>query len=163
EASVLESPPIEQGMIYVKTQAGTANVGLALANSNSDSNTITINLFNQEGFLAITRTVTLPANGHLARFVTEIFPELATAADFDGALSMRSSTEFSALALRLSYDKIATLPVAPFGMFRPAITGARVTSTQRTQGIVNFEVDVTDLDSDVATSSSTTVLAIGIV
>jgi hypothetical protein len=87
--------------------------------------------------------------------VTELFPALASQADFDGALSIHSSTSFSALALRLTFDKIATLPVAPDGMFRPAITSVRVTNAQRTTGQVNFEIDVADFNSDLATGSST--------
>jgi hypothetical protein len=163
EASVLESPAIERGLIYVKTQAGAANVGVAFANSESTANTITLNLFNRAGFVSGTRDITLPPNGHLAQFVTEIFPELAPVSDFDGALSIRSQTPFSALALRLTADKIATLPVAADGMYRPAITGLRIPSTQRSPAQVNFEIDVTDFDSDVATSSSTNVSAIAFV
>jgi hypothetical protein len=155
EASVLESPAIGHGLIYVKTVGGAANVGVAFANSNPDANTITLDLFNRDGFVLDTRNITLPANGHLAHFVTEIFPQLASQTDFDGALSIHSATPFSALALRLIADKIATLPVAANGMYRPAITSLRVTGTQRSPAQVNFEIDVTDFDSDIATSSST--------
>jgi len=66
-----------------------------------------------------------------------------------------SSTAFSAVALRLSSDKIATLPVAIDGMYRPAITGLRVTKTVRSPLEVDFAIDITDLDSDTATVSST--------
>lgn len=163
EASVLESPPIELGLIYVKAQSGAANVGVAFANSESSANTITLQLFDRAGFLVTSRDVTLPANGHLAQFVTEIFPQLASVADFDGALSVRSSTPFSALALRLIGDKIATLPVAENGMYRPSITGLRITATQRSPAQVNFEIDVTDFDSDIATSASTAVTSVAIV
>jgi hypothetical protein len=159
EASVLEAPPVERGLIYVKTQSGAANVGVAFTNSQAGSNTITLDLFNREGFLAGTRSITLAENGHVAQFVTEIFPELASLADFDGALSIHSSIPFSALALRLIGDKIATLPVADDGMYRPFITGLRITSTQRSPAQVNFEVDLTDFDADIATTSSTTVSA----
>jgi hypothetical protein len=95
--------------------------------------------------------------------VTQIFPQLDSVADFDGALSVRSSTPFSALALRLIGDKIATLPVAENGMYRPSITGLRITAAQRSPAQVNFEIDVTDFDSDIATSSSTTVASVAIV
>ena len=159
EASVLESTPINNGLIFVKIQSGVANVGVALENSQSSANTITLNLFNRDGFVAATRDITLPVNGHLAQFVTELFPQLGSS-DFDGALSIHGSAGFSALALRLSFDKLATLPVAENGMYRPTITGLRVTGTQRAGAKVNFQIDLTDFDSDVATGSSTSVAAI---
>ena len=158
EASVLESAPISRGLIHVKTQSGRADVGIALANSQSTTNTITLQLFNEQGFVAAIQDITLPPNGHLARFVTEIFPQLASLANFDGAVSLRGSTDFSALALRLSSDKIATLPVAANGMYRPTITALRITRTQRSPAQVNYEIDVTDFDSDAATPSSTMVV-----
>ena len=159
EASVLESAAVKRGPIYVKTQSGRANVGVAFANSQANATTITLQLFNRDGFVLSTQDVTLPPNGHVARFVTELFPELASAADFDGALSIRSATSFSALALRWSTDKIAALPIAPNGMYRPAITSVRVPKTQRSPAQVSFEVDVIDYDSDLARGSATKVAA----
>src|SRR5262249_3088007 len=122
EASVLESAPVTTGLVPVKVVAGAANVGVAFASSQTASNTISLTLFNREGFVSGSRDITLAPNGHLAQFVTEIFPQLASVSDFDGALSIRSATAFSALALRLTGDKLATLPVADNGMFRPTIT-----------------------------------------
>src|SRR5262249_44097108 len=127
EASVEESTPINRGLIYIGFHSGTANVGIAFANPQSASNTITLDLFDRTGFSAGSRQITLSPNGHLAQFVTEIFPQLASLTDFDGALSIHSTTPFSALALRLSSDKLATLPVAANGMYRPSITGLRIT------------------------------------
>jgi hypothetical protein len=160
EASVLESAPINRGLIYVKSQTGTANLGVAFANPQSTSNTISVDLFNKDGFPAGSKSITLLPNGHFAQQVTEIFPELASIADFDGALSIHSPTSFSALALRLSADKLATLPVAEDGMFRPAITDLRVTRSQRSPAQVSFEIKVTDFDSDLAISAATTVSAL---
>ncbi|PYS30391.1 MAG: hypothetical protein DMG11_05280, partial [Acidobacteria bacterium] len=157
EASVLESPPTTRGLVYVKSQSNLGTVGVAFANSQTTSSTITLQLFDRMGFVSATQDITLPPNGHLARFVTEIFPQLASVADFDGALSMHSSTAFSALALRLSSGKIATLPVDSNGMYRPSITALRVTRAQRSPAQVNFEIDITDFDSDAATASATTV------
>jgi len=157
EASVLESAAVNRGLIYVKTQSGRANVGVAFANSQADANTITLELFNRDGFVISTQDINLPPYGHVARFVTELFPQIASAADFDGALSIRSATSFSALALRLSTDKIATLPIAPNGMYRPAITSVRVPKTQRSPAQVSFEVDVIDYDMDLAAGSPVTV------
>ena len=160
EASVLESTPISRGLLYVKTESDLSNIGIAFANSQTMPNTITLQLFDGQGGMSKTQTVTLPPNGHLAQFVTEIFPQLASLKNFDGALSVHSSTPFSALALRLSSNQIATLPVASDGMYRPAIAALRITGVQRSPAQVNFQIDVADLDSDTATSSSTAVSAI---
>jgi hypothetical protein len=161
EASVLDSLPIGRGLIYVRTRAGAANVGVAFANPVSEPNTLTLDLFNHEGFLAASREVTLPANGHLAQFVTELFPQLASAAEFDGALSIRTGvSSVWAVALRLSADKLATLPVAADGMYRPSITSLRIVSAQRSPAQVTFDLDLTDLDSNIATGSSSSVNAV---
>jgi hypothetical protein len=159
EASVLESTPISQALLYVKTESNLSNVGVAFANSQKTPNTITLKLFGQGG-LPYEQTVSLPPNGHLAKFVTEIFPQVASFQNFDGALSMHSSTPFSPLALRLSLDKIAALPAAADGIYRPSIAGLRVTSMQREPVQVNFQLDVADLDADTSTTSAPIVMAI---
>jgi hypothetical protein len=162
EASVLESPQVMRGLIYVNSQPGAENIGVAFANSQPSSNTIQLELFDGTGTVVAQQQISLPPNGHLAQFVTELFPQIASGG-FVGALSMHSTTSFSAIALRLTTDKIATLPIAIDGMYRPAITGLRVTGTQRSNGQVNFQIDVTDLDSDVANSSATSVSGVAYV
>jgi hypothetical protein len=157
EASVLESAPVTRGLLYVNTQSGLANEGVAFANFQPTPNPITLDLFNSAGFLADKRTVTLPPYGHLAQFVTEIFPQLAQVPQFDGALFVHSGLAFSAVALRLSSDKLAALPVALEGMYRPSIGALRITGTQRLPAQVDFSVDLTDFDSDLATGASTTI------
>src|SRR5262249_6545366 len=100
-------------------------------------------------------------------YVTQIFPELGAPDNFDGTLFMRSTAAFSAVALRLTEEatgeKLATLPVTLDGMYRPYINTVRITSTQRSTALLNFSIDVTDDDSDVATALSTSVTAIAIV
>jgi hypothetical protein len=159
EASVLESAPGQAGLIYVKVQPGT-NVGVAFANEGSAATTVTLDAFDQQGIRVATHDISLPPNGHRARFVTELFPELAGLSEFTGSMAIHSSTSFSAIALRLTGDKIATLPIAADGMHRPAITALRVTQAQRSPAQVTFSVDITDLDSDVSTSSASPVLAV---
>jgi hypothetical protein len=158
EASVLEAAVVAGGLIHVRTGDGGSNVGIAFSNPQPESNTITLQLFNDVGFLADSREIVLAPNGHLARFVSELFPQLASASSFAGALSVHGSAGFSALALRLSSDKLATLPVSENGMYRPAISGLRVISAQRAAPVqVNFELNVTDFDMNVATGSSSSV------
>jgi hypothetical protein len=158
EASVLESPAATQALLYAKSQAGLSNVGVAFANPQTTSNVVTLKIFNRSGSLLASKDITLSPKGHLARFITEIFPDVAADPNFDGSLSMASATAFSAVALRLTFDKIATIPVAFDGLYRPTITTIRVTRTQRSPSVqIDFSIDVTDVDGNVATSSSTTV------
>jgi hypothetical protein len=162
EASVLEAAPVQRGLIYVKIQPNT-NVGVAFANSDSSPATVTVDAFDQQGVRVASHEITLPANGHRARFVTELFPELAGLIDFTGSMAIHSSSTFSALALRLTGDKIATLPIAADGMHRPAITALRVTQTKGAPPQATFSVDVTDSDSDLSVSTASPVLAIGFI
>ena len=156
EAGVLESPPAFNSLIYVKSESGKSNVGVAVANSQTSS-TLTIELFDGAGTLSDSQTITLPPNGHVAKFVTELFPQLSSIADFDGAVAIRSDIQFAAVALRSSPTTLATVPVAENGMYRPSLNALRITRTQRNPAQVDFQIDLTDLDADTATSSSTTV------
>ncbi len=161
EASVLESPADTEGLISVNVQAGT-NIGVALANPQPNSNTIALTLYNQAGFVVATQFVTLPAFGHLAQYVTTIFPQLASVSSFSGSLSMQSTSAFSAVALRQNGSNVvgfAALPVSSSLMFLPSITNLRISSTNRTTGQVTFSVDVTDYSADVVTPTSTAVNA----
>jgi hypothetical protein len=157
EASVLESPSVTQAGVFVHVQNGVSNIGVAFANSLPSTSTVAVTLFNSAGFAVTSQNVTLPPFGHLARFVTELFPALASTASFDGTLSMQDPTTFSAVALRLTGNNIAALPVGATSMFRPSITNLRITQTSRTPGQVTFSVDVTDFSADLVTSTSTAV------
>jgi hypothetical protein len=157
EAGVLDSQPTVGGVIYVSAESGASNVGVAFANPQATPITIALTLFDQSGFVAATQNVTLPAYGHLAHFVTEIFPQALPS--FTGALDIYCPTAFSAVALRLTGPNLATLPLSDQGMYRPAITALRVTSTVKSPAQVNFSMDVTDFDADLASATSVAVLA----
>lgn len=154
EASVLESPAVQRGLVYVDTRAGS-NVGVALGNSRTDAITVSLDLFNQQGNIVASHDFVLPPTGHLAQFVTELFLELASLPDFVGSMALHSASSFSSLALRLTGDKLATVPIATDGMHRPSITGLRITGSQRSPIQVNFSVDLADADADLPASSST--------
>jgi hypothetical protein len=161
EASVLESPQVTGGLIYINSQGSLENTGIALSNLQPAGNTIQLQLFDRNGAVFSQQQVTLPPNGHLARFVTELFPELNSTDEFDGALSIHSAFAFSAVALRETGDKIAAVPIASDGMYRPSVTALRVTKTVRSPAEIDFQIDVQDMDSDVATGSSTSVAGTG--
>ena len=163
EASVLESIPLMRGLIYVKSQSTSQDVGVAFVNPQASPSPIDLKLLNRNGDVIGTQQITLPPNGHVARFVTEFFPQLASVSDFDGALSLHGAAIFAATALRLTGAKIAALPIAPNGMYRPTINTVRATKTQRSPAQISFEMDVADYDSDIATDSSTNVSGVAYV
>jgi len=161
EASVLETPSVQTGLLALRVQPGT-DIGVAVANPQLEANTVTFTLHDLAGSNVDTREVVLPPTGHLAQFVTELFPQLTEVSIFDGSLSIRSTAAMAPLALRLSSGKIATLPVVEDGFHRPSITSMGITRTVRSPAEVDFSIDVTDVDADVAATgaSSVTVTAL---
>lgn len=166
EASVLESPAQTEGLIYVNLTPGTTNVGVALANpSTTNASTITLTLYNDGGFTdaSFQYIVTLPPLGHLARYITDMFPQLA-GANFTGTLSIQSGLGFSAVALRQNGTSVvgfAAIPVAYDVMFIPALTNLQINSTNRTVagGQVIFTVSVIDYSPNLVASTSTLITA----
>jgi hypothetical protein len=159
ETSVQESLPMTTGLINVNVFPETTNVGVAIANPQGTPSAIHCTLFDEAGSVAASRDIILPAYGHLASFVTELFPQMVRT-KFDGALSIHSTTPVSSVALRATSDQLAALPVAVNGMYRPSLTGLRIIGTQAASPQVTFQIDVTDLDSDIATGTATAVLAV---
>jgi hypothetical protein len=165
EASVLESPSSTEGLVYVNLNPGITNVGVALANPQSTPNTITLTLYNESGFTNPTfqYSVTLPPFGHLAQYITEMFPQLA-GASFNGTLSMQSGLAFSSVALRQNGTSVvgfAAIPVSQDIMFIPSITNLQINSTTRTNGgTVNFTISVADFSPNLVTTTSTGVQAV---
>lgn len=149
EANVLESSPFPDGLIYVHLAPGITNVGVALANPQSTPETITLTLYNQAGFTdsSFQYTITLPSFGHLAQYVTDMFPQLA-GTSFDGTLSMQSASAFSPVALRQNGTSLvgfAALPVSNSVMFIPSITNVQIIGTTRSNGgTVTFTINVAD-------------------
>jgi hypothetical protein len=152
EADVLESPAFPEGLIYVHLTPGITNVGVALANPQSTPNTVTLTLYNLAGFTdtSFQYVVTLPPFGHLAQYVTEMFPQLA-GTSLDGTLSMQSGSGFSSVALRQNGASVvgfAALPVSQGVIFVPSITNIQITSTTRFNGgTVSFIISVADYSS----------------
>ncbi len=153
EASVLESPAVQRGLIYVDTRSGS-NEGVAFGNAGPDLITVSLDLFDQQGNLVVQHDYDIPANGHLAQFVTEYFPELESLPDFTGSMAIHSANTFSCLALRLTGDKLATMPISTDGMHRPSIVGLRTTGSLRFPAQVSFSVDLADADADLPSASS---------
>jgi hypothetical protein len=89
------------------------NTGVAIVNRNTAATTVTLNLTTIDGSSFTART-TIPANGHVAKFVNELFSGLPT--DFQGQLTVTSNVPVAPLTLRLTTNQrgdsiLSTLPV----------------------------------------------------
>jgi hypothetical protein len=164
EASVLEAAQDVEGMLYVNVQPNASgsgyitNDGVALANPLSVSNSVTMTLYNSAGFVFATQTFTLAPFGHLAQYVTDMFPQLAKTS-FSGTLSMQSGSNFAAVALRQNGSAggglgFAALPVEDDVMFLPSIVSLQVTTTNRSTGLVNFTISVADFSNSLVTPTA---------
>jgi hypothetical protein len=166
EASVLEALQDTEGMMYVAVQPGVTDIGVALANpQTTTSNTVTLTLYNSAGYVFATQTFTLAPSGHLAKYITDIFPQLA-GTSFTGTLSMQSGSNFSSIALRQNGTNaaggvlgFAVLTVADSIMYVPSVTNLQITTTNRTTGQVNFTINVADFSASLVTPTATAVFA----
>lgn len=73
--------------------------GISLLNPNQDEAHATIELFNQDGTLARSKDVTLPAGHRLAQLLTQIFPELAGEQRLSGYFRVTSDLGLASYAV----------------------------------------------------------------
>ncbi len=87
------------------TSAGTIQTGFAVANVGQSNSTLNLELFRLDGTsTGLTRSVTLPASGQIARFVHELFPTLPI--PFQGVLRISgASAGASVVGLRGRYNE----------------------------------------------------------
>ncbi len=112
EAGFGTSEPLTDFFVPVDT-SGSFNTGLALFNPGTAEATVTFTLRNADGTLNDTRTLTLGAGQHVARFVAgqgELFPAVA---NFRGSLEVNSPQPLSAATLRQNLTPLSytSLPV----------------------------------------------------
>ena len=108
EAGVSALPTGSGFRVYVESagmpgQAGSIRSGLAITNAGATANTMTLEVTNLDGSLAVPpATLAIPPSGHLARFVDEIFtlPD-----NFSGVLRVRSNAEVAIVGLRLRVNE----------------------------------------------------------
>ena len=108
EAGVPTLPTGSAFRVYVEAagtpgQAGSIRSGLAITNAGVATNTVTLEVTNLDGSLAVApKALSLPPSGHLARFVDEIFtlPD-----NFSGVLRVRSNAEVAIVGLRLRVNE----------------------------------------------------------
>lgn len=112
-AGVGQSQPLSSFIIPVRRKAGGINTGVALRSTSSKPVTITLSLRKGSQEVATTSLTNFPANGHLAKFIDQIFTNVNTD-DFEGTLVVRvTGGQAAATALELGSQpgQFTTLPV----------------------------------------------------
>ena len=114
EAGVPALPNGSAFRVYVEAfgtrgQMGSISTGLAIANTADTSNTVTLELTNLDGSLAVApATFALPPSGQVARFLDEFF---SLPDNFSGVLRVTSTADVAIVALRLRVNENAEIKV----------------------------------------------------
>ena len=114
-AGVGASQPLSGFIAPVRRKLGGINTGVAVRNTGDQAVDLDLRLRTQEGVEVAAAIDGLVAQGHLAKFIDELFPEVDTG-DFLGTLVVQASGgEIVATALELGDEpgQFTTLPVTP--------------------------------------------------
>ena len=114
-AGVGSSQAVRDAIIPVRRQMGGIDTGAALRNLSESDLTLTCRLM-MGGEMMETQTVTLPANGQTAMFISELFEH--DTSDFTGSMrctAPEGEQEFTGVAVELDANNgiFTTLPVVP--------------------------------------------------
>jgi hypothetical protein len=109
--AAVESPgPLDSLDLFFDQRSGT-NSGIAIASlSAAGAIRIRLTLKDQNGATVATRDLTLGSLGHLAQFVSELFPQ---GAGLRGTLHIEASGPVTVVALQQTGLVLGTLPVVP--------------------------------------------------
>jgi hypothetical protein len=120
QAGVLNAVPGTMAELFVDVACSplARNTGIALANSNSTPANLRLTLMGTDGS-SRTGKLTIVANGHVAKFITELFSGLP--GEFQGVLTIASDVPVAPLTLRLTTNQrgetiASTLPGAAAGV-----------------------------------------------
>ncbi len=132
--------------IFADTTGTNVNTGLALVNPDTaNSNNLKLEIFGMDGKKAGEATLSLGPRGHIARFLTELFPKVANIGQFEGSVVITSTDQrkFGGITLRITGDQLTSLP-----MVAPPAAGATVTRMQFAQiadgliGNLNYKTSI---------------------
>ncbi|MGB7624025.1 MAG: hypothetical protein WBN92_16890 [Terriglobia bacterium] len=123
QAGVLNAPRTTAARVYIERASSPLlrDTGVAVVNANGASSaaTVTFNLVSFDGSYTQSTTVQMPANGHLAKFIEQIFASASPAVptNFQGVLNITSNVPLAPVTLRLTANQrgdnlFSTLPVA---------------------------------------------------
>ena len=114
ESGVSALPKGSAFRAYVETSgtpgmAGSIRTGLAITNAADTSSTLTLEVTNLDGSLAVDpATITLPPSGQVARFLDEFF---SLPDNFSGVLRVASTAEIAIVGLRLRVNEQGEIKV----------------------------------------------------
>ena len=114
-AGIGQSQPFRRFLIPVRRQLGGINTGVAIHSLADLINSMTLKLRDVDGVEVATAFENLPAQGHLVKFIDELFPNVDTD-DFQGTLVVEViATKVAATALELGNvpGQFTALPVMP--------------------------------------------------
>ena len=107
-------------------QMGSISTGLAITNTADTSNTVTLELTNLDGSLAVApATLELPPSGQVARYLNDIF---SLPDNFFGVLRVTSTADVAIVAVRLRVNEkgeIKVTTLAPSNEMDPATSADR--------------------------------------
>jgi hypothetical protein len=110
EAGVADALPIGSANVFISV-GGPFNAGVAMANPTEQDAEVTLRLLDSAGTELASKTVSIPAGGHVAKFVNEFFEdEVGTA--FEGTLAIDSDVPVVVTAIRTKGGvQISSYPV----------------------------------------------------
>jgi hypothetical protein len=112
-AGVGDSQAFTGAIVPVRRRANEIDTGVAIT-AVGDGGTLTLTLRNYSGTQVAATSLTLTTNGHMARFIDELFPGVDTS-DFDGTLTVTASGASRVAIVGLELGNVpgqfTTLPV----------------------------------------------------
>ncbi len=93
--------------------SGSVNTGIALANPNSEPADVTLTLRDSQAMTLAVQQLKIPANGHIAKYLTELFSPGVIPLDFQGRIEVVSTESLVGLTLRQRDQIFTSLPVVP--------------------------------------------------
>ncbi len=110
EAGVADSLPTGSANVFISV-GGSFNAGVAMANPTEQDTEVTLRLLNSSGNELASKPVSLASGGHVAKFVTELFPDEVGSA-FEGTLRIESEVPVVTTAIRTKGGlQISSYPV----------------------------------------------------
>jgi hypothetical protein len=118
ETGVCSPPALDSFTIPVDTMRGF-NTGVAIVNAGNHTANVSLRLINATGTpMGNPVILTLEPKRHIARFVSELFPEIPP---LRGSIAISSNADVYAVALRLSHKTLTAFPVSA-GAFQAEFT-----------------------------------------
>jgi hypothetical protein len=103
--------PLRAFAVFAQSGAGMST-GVALANPNPAAASVTLTLVDSNSSSVATASVSIPPNGHMAKYIGEMFPSIASG-NFQGKLNIASTQPLIGLTLLQQGSLFTSLPIIP--------------------------------------------------